>query len=375
MKKTELMEKGNVYRIQKRCDKRKPPKLPSYATPVHKPIKCQSGSVKRQGLIECTPVRILTLHANRSLSLQDLSPGLEQGMAIRRSYICQEDVPETQGLPMIACQSDDRTKLLAFFVYGRLLKKVWIRRKESSERLEILLDSSNNQTKRLKTQVETLKSLLSSDEQIISSCFREVQTLKGVLTDLETKHNFVLEENDELEMRCQKLRDDLLRTEAEAHNNKNSLILVRSEIDSLEGQLLKEKEKSAKLKKENKSLSGKIENLTNNLKGKCVALENADQKILGLQDQLKSKNLLIEESLVKVEGSERALESAEKQLEIVHARLKEEKYAYQVMIQEAVTKSMNLEAQLALLKTPPLKTKIIMLTEWLINIPLALATW
>lgn len=85
MKKTEQVEKGKICRIQKRCDKRKPPKLPSYASPVHKPIKWQSGSVKRRGLVECTPVRILTLHANRSLSLQDLSPGVEEGMAIRRS--------------------------------------------------------------------------------------------------------------------------------------------------------------------------------------------------------------------------------------------------------------------------------------------------
>ncbi|XP_066909495.1 tropomyosin alpha-4 chain isoform X2 [Halyomorpha halys] len=291
------------------------------------------------------------------------------------SYICQENLPETHSLPMITCNSDARTKLLAFLVYGKFLKKVWTRRKEISRCFETLLDSSNGQAIKLKTQVKTLKSLLTSDEQVISSCFREVQTLKGVLTDLETKHKIVLEGNNELEMRSQKLREDLLRTEAEAHNNKNSLVLVRSEIDSLEGQLQKEKEKSFKFKKENKSLLGKIENLTNNLKEKCVALENADKKISCLQDQLRIKNLLIEESLVKVEGSERALESAEKQLEIVHTRLKEEKYAYEIMIQEAITKSMNLESQVASLKTPPLKTKIIMITEWLISIPLSLSSW
>jgi chromosome segregation ATPase len=231
----------------------------------------------------------------------------------------------------------------------------------------------------LKNQLETLKTLLSSEtvknkelENLLRKSENFSTTLKQKHSELEEKAKNLLEENKKIESFIKQLKDQDLKIESleqeKAEQNKkiiktlgeNTKILQKGEklqeqlieknkeifeLTKKAEQLFQEKSKNNEIQQENLNLSKKIMSLQNDL---LIKEENYNESLNFLRKEIETLTKTIREKDIKIDSLKKDLQVSSLTLENLNTtrQLLEQKLKEQQMINKEIIESLTSELQL-----------------------------
>ncbi|XP_043473110.1 synaptonemal complex protein 1 [Leptopilina heterotoma] len=287
-------QKRPIYRPAKNSHKLQAPSIPIINLMKTNTTKILSDNLK------CSPVsRIpITPRCKRSISLVDLSPSvndpefddlrsLESNSNSTRREEIEERKAEMLGVIEIGseygitkgidCQLVEENKA-ASLVCRVLLMNAWRKRREEVVKLQENVQQLNQQVDHLHIQIVVLRRLLETENNRVGKITIEINQAKLQLNEVVQKKEALTLEKENLEGKVQSLLDSSEQEKVATENLRNQLFGLKSQLEALDGQITRDREKILKLREEKKILSEKI--TVNEEQLKSEKLRNEELQLL-----------------------------------------------------------------------------------------------
>ncbi|XP_034950479.1 coiled-coil domain-containing protein 39 [Chelonus insularis] len=278
-----------------------------------------------------------TSSCRKSLSMIELSPGTHSNNVDNRSK--RSLMLMGQGIPKIPCSTtkstgganhdqehEDVSKKASHLVCHVLILNAWRRRREEVVELQGIIEKSDQQIDHLQLQIVVLRKLLDTENSRVGKLGAEVHRAKtqldGVIKEKETIH----EEKKKLENEFELLKQLSEERRIAVENLKNDLFSTKSQLEALDSQMAKEREKILKLREDKKILLEKVfanEALAKERGERARAAEKTVEELQdklsihqGIIESLQEDNLLLNKTITdseteKMELTQQLLSSAE----------------------------------------------------------------
>ncbi|XP_076173757.1 uncharacterized protein LOC143149874 isoform X2 [Ptiloglossa arizonensis] len=189
-------------------------------------------------------------------------------------------------------------KKAAGLVFHVLLMNAWRRRRDEVFYLRETIDDFGQQIKHLHLQIFVLRRLIDTENNRVGKLTHEVHRVKGQLDETIKERDSLHTENEKMKSDMKSLSEVSENRLVTAENMRNELFTVRSQIQALDEQISRDREKLLKLREDKRILLEKVTASEMSVKEEEAKAEKAIKK---LQQKLATQVTLVETSQEQIQ--------------------------------------------------------------------------
>ncbi|XP_023288927.1 alpha-internexin [Orussus abietinus] len=277
----------------------------------------------------CFRVPGIASRPERSASMVDLSPkmiGAPIAELRSKSSATLRRAVEVEERRLIAPRFEVRVRALrsgaATIVCHSLVLNAWRCRREEAALLQRTAERLGQQVEHLRLQIVVLRRLLETENSRVGRLTSEVHRAKAQLDEATRERDVALAEKNEVLDEVKRLKEAAEEKSVANENLRNELFSSRSQLEGLDAQISRDREKLLKLREDKRILLEKVTASESLAAERGSRAENAERVMEDLQIKLAAQTALAESSREESQRRSRELEAKEAEMQKLERRLR-----------------------------------------------------
>ncbi|XP_003694710.1 keratin, type II cytoskeletal 74-like [Apis florea] len=233
-------------------------------------------------------------------------------------------------------------KKAAILVCHMLMLNAWRRRRSDVQYLNNTIDDLSQQIEHLHLQIVVLRRLLDTENSRVSKLTSDVHRAKMQFDEVLKERNTLKSEKVKLDKEIQRLTDLSEERQVSTENMRNELITAQNQLQAVDEQMSKDREKLLKLREDKRILLEKITASETLAAERGTRADKAESIVEDLQMKLATQIAMVESSQEQIKRYSKELKVKEDEKNKLIKRLKSSEDAGRNLNMRAI----SLEAQL-----------------------------
>ncbi|XP_014609276.1 PREDICTED: protein hook homolog [Polistes canadensis] len=203
-----------------------------------------------------------------------------------------------------------------------LVLNAWRRRRVDVGHLQETIDELTRQIDHLRLQIVVLRRLLDTENDRVNRLSKEAQRSKTQIEELSQERDVLKKEKDKLEEEVKRLEDTSEERSVTTENLRNELLNAQNQLQALDGQIARDREKLLKLREDKRILLDKISASEALATERGTRADRAESAIEDLQIRLAAQIALVESAQEQNQRYAKQLKDTEDQRMILEKQLR-----------------------------------------------------